>query len=492
MRFDADDVEIFTEASGDRNPQYCDPVYARRTFAGACAVPGAFAVVAALAAVPAQRLRTVSQLAARFAAPMFPGRAYRVSVSEQGDGTCALIVHEGSTPVLHCDLLLGDGFEGAVTPGKRLAAVEPDSTKARSCGESWNGGYGLPSPADLRTLADVLGAFSIPDALLGALAWASWFTGMRVPGQDTIFSGLRVRVTDREDDGEPRFVASVTAADPRSGMVIVQADCHGVGRGVEIELRSFRRRAVPPPDRASATSVLPASDRLAGQQVLAVGGSRGVGAAIVSVLASQGAGVWVTQRAPGPVEALCDAFPDARIHPLLLDAGEHQQVVTGLEALTEAGTRLDGLVLSAGPAVLPTSLHPDTVDGFREFVDTSLTVALRPLTVALPLLKEGGWIVLLSSGAVADVPEHYPQYYVAKSALEALGRYCAVRQGVRVLVARAPKMWTDLSNGPLGGRGTVPTAQVASAIAGWVLNQDPANASGVTVLSPQDLAEWRP
>jgi len=130
------------------------------------------------------------------------------------------------------------------------------------------------------------------------------------------------------------------------------------------------------------------------------------------------------------------------------------------------------------------------VDDVVEFVDTSLTLALRPLTAALPLLKEGGWIVLLSSGAVEDVPARYPQYYLGKTAVEALGRFCATRHGMRVLLARAPKMWTDLSNGPLGGHGTVPTSQVASAIVGWVLGRVPADESGLTVLSPRALTEW--
>ncbi|SFX77393.1 SDR family oxidoreductase [Streptomyces atratus] len=490
LRLNADDMEKFAAASGDRNPQYGDPAYARRTYSGACVVPGALAVIAALAAVPAQRLRTASVLGARFTSPLFPGRTYRATVTEKENGGVTVVVREGTTSVLHCDLLPGDGLEHAVVPGKRPAAVEPEPSRERSRGQSWNGAYGLPAPEELRALADLLGARSLPDALLGALGWASWFTGMRVPGKDMILSGLQVRAGHRASDDEPRFTASVATADARSGTLVVRADCTGDGRGLEMELRTFQRRAVPAPNHTSATSVLPAGDALAGNQVLAVGGSRGIGAAIVSVLASQGASVWATQRAPGPAEALREEFGDDRVRPLLLDARDPKQMTAGVEALAEAGVRLDGLVLSAGPAVLPSSLHPDTVDDVVEFVDTSLTLALRPLTAALPLLKEGGWIVLLSSGAVEDVPARYPQYYLGKTAVEALGRFCATRHGMRVLLARAPKMWTDLSNGPLGGHGTVPTSQVASAIVGWVLGRVPADESGLTVLSPRALTEW--
>ncbi|MFE1174099.1 SDR family oxidoreductase [Streptomyces sp. NPDC058773] len=490
IRLDPDAVHTFAAATGDRNPLHCDPGYARRTSAGACVVPGVLAVIAALAAVPGRRLRAATELGVRFSGPMFPGRRYRVAVEERDDAATALVVREGTTPVLHLDLLSGEPPENAVVPRRQPAAPEPEPSGDRSPGESRDGAYGLPSPGALRALGGLLGAGELPDALLGALGWASWFAGMRVPGRDAVVSGLRVRVTDRESGGEPRYTARVTAFDPRSGTVAVRGECTGGGRALEVELRGFQRRPVPVPDRASATSVLPPGDRLRGQQVLAVGGSRGIGAALVSVLASQGATVWATQRAPGPVEALRDEFGEDRVRPLVLDATDPGQVAAGIDALAGAGVRLDGLVLSAGPTVPAAGLHPDTVDTFREFVDTSLTVALRPLAAALPLLKEGGWVVLLSSGAVVDIPAQYPQYFVAKSALEALGRFCAARHRVRVLLARAPKMWTDLSNGPLGGRGTVPTAQVASAAVGWVLGDLPDDGTGLTVLSPEDLAGW--
>ncbi|QFU89745.1 SDR family oxidoreductase [Amycolatopsis sp. YIM 10] len=495
LRLTAGQVDDYAAATGDRNPHYLDPAYARRTSFGGRVLPGALVVIAALAAVPAGWARAATGLTARFPRPLFPERTYRVVVSEEDGRAGTITVREGDLPVLAIEIVRGGPSAGAVRPGVTRLPREPESHEELKRGDVFTGSYGLPRPGALRELADRLGAQAVPDALLGALAWGSWFAGMRAPGRDAVLSGLRVREAGEPEDHDPRYAATITTADARTGTLAVNASCTGTGRGIEVELRAFRRRRVPTAGRTSATSVLPAGERLAGRKVLAVGGSRGIGAAIVSVLAAQGAGVWATERAPGPVEALSAEFGADRVRPLVLDAGDDESVRAAIAALAEDGVRLDGLVLSAGPAVLGSALHPDGVDTIREFVDTSLTVALRPLTAALELLEPGGWIVLLSSGAVDDVPDQLPQYLIAKSALEALGRYCAKRHGYRVLLARAPKMWTDLTNGPLGGRGTVPVERVAATIVGWVLGEVSGTRSeddGPAVLSPAELAEWSP
>ncbi|WP_158890355.1 SDR family oxidoreductase [Amycolatopsis anabasis] len=479
IRLTVEDVAAFAAASGDRNPLYTDAVFARRTPFGRPIVPGALTVFAALAAVPGDRLRATGQLTARFSRPMLAGVTYRVAVREKDDGVLSVVAYEGDLSALAVELTPGPALAGAPAPAARAVPATPDTPEFPARGHEISGEYGVPAPAELRALADRLGGTEVPDPLLGALAWASWFAGMRIPGRDALFSGLRIRTTEA---AEPGYRATVKSADARTGTIVVTAACPGL----ECELRAFRRSALPAPTWDSATRVLPAGDRLAGSNVLVVGGSRGIGAAIVSVLAAQGATVWATQRAPGAVEELRREFGEDRIRPLELDATDADQVTAAFTALGDV--ELDGVVLCAGPPVLLSSLHPDNVGAIREFVDTSLTMALVPLTAALERLAPGGWLAMLSSGAVEDAPEQRPQYLIAKSAIEALGRYSALRHGLRVLLARAPKMWTEMNNGPLGRMGTVPTEQVASAIVGWVLNRT--EVEPVTVLSPTDLASW--
>jgi NAD(P)-dependent dehydrogenase (short-subunit alcohol dehydrogenase family) len=493
IRLDTKDVEAFAEASGDRNPQYVDEVFARRTPFGRPILQGALTVIAALAAVDGGCLRSAGRLDARFSGPMVAGATYRVVVASKEDGVTSVVARDGDLTVLAIELSPGVPLAGAVQPEAVELPVIPDAVdlSERGRGEQFTGSYAVVSPAGLRELADRLGATEVPDALLGAVAWCSRFVGMQLPGRDALFSSFRVSATSAQPDSvaEPRYVATLRAADTRTGTVRIGVECTGAGDRLEAELRAFQRAQVPTPDWSSATRLLPRSDRLAGSTVLVVGGSRGIGAAIVSVLVAQGATVLATQRTAGPVEALQREFGADRVRPVLLDATDADSVRSAYAVLAAEGIRLDGLVLCAGPAVPLSTIHPDTVDSIRDFVDTSLASALLPLSGALALLTPGSWLAVMSSGAVEDVPEQRPQYYIAKSAVEALGRYCAHQHGLRVLLARAPKMWTEMSNGPLGRMGTVPTERVASAIVDWVLNPV-AGDDPVTVFSSAELKSY--
>jgi NAD(P)-dependent dehydrogenase (short-subunit alcohol dehydrogenase family) len=483
LRLTDADVAEFAAASGDVNPLHVDADFARNTPYGRPIVHGVLTVIAALAAVPGEQLRAAGQLTVRFARPVLTGTPYRVAVHDN-----SIEVSAGDMTVSTIDLVPGLSFDTAVTPVDRVLPAEPETPEPSglATGDRFGGDYAVASLTGLRALADRLGAKEVPDALLAALAWSSWFVGMRLPGRDSLFSRLRVRVTTSEPHTiEPRYVATLRTADPRTGTTVISAGCTGRGAALEAELRAFHRPAVPVPTWSSATSLLPSGDGLAGSRVLVVGGSRGVGAAVVSVLVAQGATVWAAHRAAGSIDGLQREFGADRVRPLVLDAADEVQVRTAFAELGDV--RFDGVVLSAGPSVFSSTVHPDNTADIRSFVDTSIAMALLPLSSVIDRIVEGGWLALMSSSAVEDMPEHWPHYAMAKSAIESLGRYCARRRKLRVLLARAPKMWTEMSNGPLGRVGAVPPEQVASAIVHWVLTPP---AEPVTVLASATLADW--
>ncbi|MFF1946122.1 SDR family oxidoreductase [Rhodococcus qingshengii] len=498
MNFSEDRCHVFALATGDRNPQHTDSSWAARTHTGVRTVPPALVLLGALGAVDAERLAAAGSLVARFTHPVFPGRAYRVEVTAKPGVATTLTLSDGGLPAMTAQV--GQSSDGEDPSTVRPVTGEPevDDSHESVVGACWDGPYRLPDPAALRTLADDLGTAALPEALLGALGWAAWFTGADVPGVDGDVVGLRVSSAAEhyDDASSPRYQAVMRLADRRTGLVSADVCVAGIGRGVDVGVQGFRRLPVPTPDQQSSASVLPSGDRLAGRCVLAVGGGRGIGAGITGVLAMQGAQVWATQRSPGPVEALAGAFGQDLVRALTMDAGDPVSVAAAVDELVNRlaaeGNRLSGLVLSAGPAVPVCGLHPDSVNTFSGFVAHSLELVLRPLAAFLPLLAPGCWVVLLSSGAVEDVPGDRPQYLVAKTAAEALARFCAARRDVRVLVVRAPRMRTDLTNGPLGTRGTVPVEIVASTVVGWVLGDVdvPETEPGLTVLSSDMLTGW--
>lgn len=481
----SEDIARFAAASGDVNPLHVDEDYARRTSFGRPIAHGILSTIAALTAAPPQALASAGRLTVRFPRPILSNVTYRLGVEAKADGSVLLVAREGDMPVLTVGLMPGRPLAAAGTPVDRVLPATPEVFDGESCAQ-FAGDYAVVSLNDLRALAARFGGSEIPPAVLGALAWSSWFVGMRCPGRDALFSSLNIELgTEPQPAGvSPRYGATIRSIDARTGTIVTDAACADLA----MEIRACLRSPVPRPTWESATSALPRSEELAGSAVLVIGGGRGLGAAITSVLAAQGATVWATQRAPGAVEELQRTFGDDRVRPLLLDAADPDIVQRAAAELDAAGVKLDGLVLNAGPAVRPLTVHADNVAAIGEFVNASLLTALTPLAAAVERMAPGGWLTVISSSAVEDTPEQWPHYSVAKAAVEMLGQYCARRRGLRVLIARPPKMWTDMSNGPLGRIGAIPTEQVASAIAEWVI--DGGRDTDVTVLSSADLRGW--
>jgi NAD(P)-dependent dehydrogenase (short-subunit alcohol dehydrogenase family) len=114
-------------------------------------------------------------------------------------------------------------------------------------------------------------------------------------------------------------------------------------------------------------------------------------------------------------------------------------------------------------------------------------MALVPLAEALKLLSADGWLVVMSSSALDDPPAGWPHYVVAKAALEGAAAYCARQTPARVIVVRAPRMWTDSTNTPMGRSGAAEKEQVAAAIVRRILAGD---ATGrPEILTPEELTE---
>ncbi len=203
--------------------------------------------------------------------------------------------------------------------------------------------------------------------------------------------------------------------------------------------------------------------RLSGRRVLVVGaGTRrspdadapiGNGRAIAVLAAQEGAAV-----------ACADVDEDAALETarLVKDAGGRAEVVLGdvsLEAdcdriVTESAAALgglDGLVCNVGIG-LGRGLAETTADDWDAVQSVNVRAHFLLCRAALPVLDEGGAIVLISSIAGLVAGTRIPAYDTSKAALAGLGRHVALegaRRGVRANVV-AP----GLIDTPLGRRAT--------------------------------------
>jgi NAD(P)-dependent dehydrogenase (short-subunit alcohol dehydrogenase family) len=132
---------------------------------------------------------------------------------------------------------------------------------------------------------------------------------------------------------------------------------------------------------------------------LVTGANRGLGLETARQLVAQGLHVIVTSReapaARATAEALSKGKPPGQVTalPLPLDVGDPAQITAAAEHLRNAGAALDVLVNNAGIAM----------DGFdaevaRRTIEVNFLGPLRVTEALLPLVADGGTIVMVSSG----------------------------------------------------------------------------------------------
>jgi len=185
-----------------------------------------------------------------------------------------------------------------------------------------------------------------------------------------------------------------------------------------------------------------------GKSVLVLGGSRGIGAAIVRRFASQGAEVTFTYA--GSREAAERLAAETRSKAVLTDSADREAVIARVR---ESGP-LDVLVVNAGVAMMgdPLELDAEAVD---RMIRINVAAPYHAAVEAARQMPEGGRIVVIGS----NVGDHvgFPgiaAYALTKSAVQGLVRGLARDfgpRGITINVVQPGPIDTDANpaNGPM-------------------------------------------
>lgn len=178
---------------------------------------------------------------------------------------------------------------------------------------------------------------------------------------------------------------------------------------------------------------------LTGKRVLVTGSSRGIGYAVADAFLEEGARVAVTGRSPESL-GLAERELSERWgsdHVLAVEAdltGSQATVDACIERVRERFGGMDILVANVGSGRGPGGLAATEAD-WVAMIRTNLIGATLVIGAAVPLMPQGGSIVLVSSIAgVESLPAPLP-YSAAKAGLIALGANLArtlAEQGIRV------------------------------------------------------------
>jgi 3-oxoacyl-[acyl-carrier protein] reductase len=216
---------------------------------------------------------------------------------------------------------------------------------------------------------------------------------------------------------------------------------------------------------------------LHGHTALVTGGSRGIGAAIVRMLADAGAAVVINYRERAiEADALVRTIADGggRAVAIAADVSQADAVTKMVErAKSELGP-VDILVNNAGIAIAR-GIDDLTEEDFDRTITVNLKSAFLCTQAVLPMMRAKQWgrIVNISSGAARGGGSIGPHYNASKAGLEGLTRgYAArlVQEGITVNAVAPSLIETDMMKGhtnlvsriPLGRFGTAD--EVAQAV----------------------------
>jgi 3-oxoacyl-[acyl-carrier protein] reductase len=179
----------------------------------------------------------------------------------------------------------------------------------------------------------------------------------------------------------------------------------------------------------------------AARTALVLGGSSGIGAEVVRVLARDGHDVAVghlsgEDRAADLVRAVADL--GRRAVAVRADARTEDGVIGAFAAAQAELAELDVVVHCVGGWTF-TKLVDLSVEEMDEMWALNLRSALLVLREAARRLRDGGRVVLLSSAAADLAPPRQISYAAAKSGLETAARVAAKelgKQGITVNVVR--------------------------------------------------------
>src|SRR5271165_582648 len=456
--FTEQDLAVFSEASGDRNPLHLNQEYARRTPYGQPVVFGCLGALAGLGQIRLPVGWRATSLEAEFLRPMFVGVKYRIETSEK-NGKWEARLFDGSTPAVLVTVI-GKVFSGnqAREEVAAASAFERGEAAARRqedivAGLKASGVYAWSAAA-----VDALSArWGVGDRLLAtALCFGSYLVGMELPGESALFFRLALRF-----EGTVRFPATMDyrASIAYSGFGQVKLDVSlftGASTIASGQCWSYVRPPVPEVEEIVSDGLRP--DSLAGRAAVLIGSSRGLGAAMKRALELRGAAVYGLSRS-----ASLEQLSQTEVG----DAADSEALRRLRKRVSRAHSCLDFLICNACPPLLPLLLETNAVERIAAYFDSAVSMTLAPLSEFLELLNSSdGCAVIISSAAVEHPVKEWPHYVAAKRAVEALGCVASLQYPrVRTLIVRPQKLHTTLTNTPMGMLGAASPGLLANRIA---------------------------
>lgn len=216
---------------------------------------------------------------------------------------------------------------------------------------------------------------------------------------------------------------------------------------------------------------------LEGKLAVATAGTAGIGRAVAARFVAEGAEVVVTS----PVQAELDetvAKLGPHVHGVRGDASNLADLAVLAEAVRVLGRPLDVLVANAGRDVPAVAIMDTPVDSFDAVANLNFRGTFFTVRALVPLMRDGGSIVLTASIAAHNGGPGHAVYNATKAAVRSLARTLTAELRDRHIRANA------VSPGPTSTQGFSQFFQGDSDVIARVAEQIPVGRIG----RPEEIA----
>ncbi|MGH9550125.1 MAG: SDR family NAD(P)-dependent oxidoreductase, partial [Terriglobales bacterium] len=188
--------------------------------------------------------------------------------------------------------------------------------------------------------------------------------------------------------------------------------------------------------------------RLAGKVAVVTGGSRGIGAAIAKRLADEGANVAITyeksKEAADSVVASIAKLGNGAV-AIKANASSPEQAKELAKQVENTLGKIDILVNNAG-VYDSGPIDQVGIEQYEHIFDVNVKGVIATTVAVLPLMKQGGRIINISSGAAEVTLANFSIYSASKAALNTLTRIWAQELGARKITVNGVAPGTTVTD----------------------------------------------
>ena len=458
VRILSEQLRAFEILSHDRNPLHNDPIYSRSTQFGQPIVYGMCGVLLGLGHWARDRAFRLTRIRGRFAQPLFESVEYELKIQEEGNQTKIQYLRGGMTQIGFVFAWEESEAATGAAPTKPESSFEPftvaKDVDLEGAVARWQG-VEYPYSIRYESLSQLLPRLclqpaQIPINQLNALMGSSFLVGMEIPGRQALYSDFEFEfeaIPPGEGSVPFQFRNVSAELDARFNRVSVS------GRGSGIRSFSLSAHQRPYRVRYGVDDIQRAvcnSKAFKNKVAFISGATRGFGAVLAKFFAMQDADVFVNYRSRrDEAEAIANELRpwNTRVFPIAGDVSKTEDCRQIRAEIENRFGRIDLLVSNAFPHISVRGFMDQTTGEFLRFLETSIATTVTLLRELLPLVPQGGIVMLISTRYTLEPKAQFSHYVASKSCLEALMRSLALEfPDQKFVIARPPRMLTDQTN----------------------------------------------